>query len=107
MGTSSPAAPPAGTVSVDNEFSYVDGGLIISKFVTGDAVAHAPDQFTVNCRCVAPVLPVTADGTESIENIQFTGSSLLDFFVGSSIWLYDIVAGTDSSLSELSTVTSF
>jgi len=41
-----------------------------------------------------------------IENIQYTGSSLLDFFVGSSVWLYDLVAGTGSSLDRLSSITS-
>ena len=41
-----------------------------------------------------------------IENIQYTGSSLLDFFVGSSIWLYDLVAGTGSSMQSLPRITS-
>ncbi|HJD79634.1 MAG TPA: DUF5979 domain-containing protein [Corynebacterium pollutisoli] len=66
------------TVTVDNEFTHVDGGLIISKFVTGDAVSHAPDEFTVNYRCVAPtygddaalVPPVTTDGTETTETAE-------------------------------------
>ncbi|RNE48034.1 DUF5979 domain-containing protein, partial [Corynebacterium alimapuense] len=43
-------------VQVDavNEYTYVEGGLILQKFVTGNGLAHAPDEFTLNYRCVAP-----------------------------------------------------
>ncbi|WP_165858044.1 hypothetical protein [Corynebacterium alimapuense] len=41
-----------------------------------------------------------------IENIQFTGSSVLDFFVGSSIWFYDVVAGLGSSMELFPSVMS-